>query len=71
MAKGKTQKLKLYYLIEYFKKHTDEFLTVSVAELIEYLAGLGITAERKSIYRDIEAIRDLGFEIISIRDRRY
>ena len=71
MAKGKNQKLKLYYLIEYFKKHTDEFHTVSVAELIEYLAGLGITAERKSIYRDIEAIRDLGYEIISVRDKRY
>ena len=71
MPRSKNQKLKLYYLIEYFKKYTDEDHTVSVSELIDYLAGLGITAERKSIYRDIEAITDLGFEIIPVHDKRF
>ena len=71
MPRSKNQKLKLYYIIEYFKKYTDEDHTVSVSELIEYLSGLGITAERKSIYRDIEAINDLGYEIITVHDKRF
>lgn len=71
MPRSEKQKLKLYYIIEYFEKYTDEEHTVSVAGLIEYLAGKGITAERKSIYRDIEAINGLGYEIISVHDKRF
>lgn len=71
MARGKNQKLKLYYLVEYFKKYTDEFHSVTVAELIEYLKTFGITAERKSIYRDIEAIKSLGYDIIAMHDKRF
>lgn len=71
MARSKNQKLKLYYLIDYFKKYTDEDHTVSVVELIDYLATQGITAERKSIYRDIEAIRDLGYEIMVLHEKRF
>lgn len=71
MPKSKNQKLKLYYIIEYFKRNTDEEHPVSVTELIEYLAGLGITAERKSIYRDIAAMGELGYEVISLHDKRF
>lgn len=71
MSRGKNQKLKLYYLVEYFKKYTDENHTVTVAELIKYLEEHGISAERKSIYRDIEAIDSLGYDIISIHDKRF
>lgn len=71
MAKSKNQKLKLYYVIEYFKKYTDEEHTVSVSQIIEYLASLGITAERKSIYRDIETMSELGYEVIAVHDKRF
>lgn len=71
MPKTKNQKLKLYYIIEYFKKYTDEEHPVSVSDIIDYLSTLGITAERKSIYRDIRAIEELGYEIITIHDKRY
>ncbi len=71
MSRGKNQKCKLYYLIEYFKKYTDEEHTVTVAELIEYLGEFGITAERKSIYRDIETIGDLGYEIIQVHGKKF
>lgn len=71
MPKSKNQKLKLYYIIEYFKRYTDEEHPVSVSELIEYLAGLGITSERKSIYRDIAAMAELGYDVISLHDKRF
>ena len=71
MPRSQNQKFKLYYIIEYFKKYTDEEHTVSVSDLIDYLAGLGITAERKSIYRDIQAIEELGYEIIQVHDKRF
>ncbi len=71
MPRSKNQKLKLYYIIDYFKKYSDEEHTVSVSDIIDYLAENGITAERKSIYRDIEAITELGYEIISVHDKRF
>ncbi len=71
MPKSENQKLKLYYIIEYFKRYTDEEHPTSVSELIEYLAELGITAERKSIYRDIAAMEDLGYEVIAQRDKHF
>ena len=71
MPKSKNQKLKLYYIIEYFKRYTDENHPVSVSELIEYLQSVGITAERKSIYRDISAMEALGYEVISLHDKHF
>lgn len=71
MPRSKKQKFKLYYIIEYFKKYTDEEHTVSVSELIDYLQEQGITAERKSIYRDIEAMEELGYEVIQVHDKRF
>ena len=71
MPRSENQKYKLYYIIEYFKKYTDEEHTVSVSELIDYLATKGITAERKSVYRDIAAMEELGYEIIQVHDKRF
>lgn len=71
MPKSKNQKLKLYYIIEYFKRYTDENHPVTVSEIIDYLADLGITAERKSIYRDIAAMGELGYDVISLHDKHF
>lgn len=71
MPRSEKQKFKLYYIIEYFKKYTDEEHTVTVSELIDYLSANGICAERKSIYRDIEAMEELGYEVIRIHDKHF
>lgn len=70
MAKGTKQKLKLIYLIKYLLEKTDEEHKVTMSELIEYLESNEITAERKSIYDDIEAIRDLGIDVIGEKSGR-
>ena len=57
MAKSSRQKLKLLYIMKLLMERTDEEHSVTVPEMIEYLASQGISAERKSIYDDIETLR--------------
>ncbi len=71
MPRSERQKLKLCYVIELFKKKTDAEHPISIAEIIDYLADLGIRAERKSIYRDIEAMEDLGYDVIPVHNKRF
>ena len=64
MAKGTNQKLKLVYLIKILMEKTDDMHKLTMPEIIAELEKYEITAERKSIYSDIEAIRDLGVDVI-------
>lgn len=65
MSNFLTGKLRLLYLMRFFTENTDEEHTTNAKELIEYLKTLGIVAERKAIYSDIEALRAAGMDIIS------
>jgi len=69
MPKSPNQKCKLFYIVKILKEYTDDRHAISTSELIERLAGYDISAERKSIYSDIEALRDLGYDIISGREK--
>ena len=64
MPKNPNQKQKLLYIMKYFLEKTDEEYGVTVADIIDYLDGCGIVAERKSIYNDIETLRDFGMDIV-------
>ena len=50
------QKLKLLYLMRLLEEETDAEQGLTMPQILERLEDLGITAERKSIYRDIEAL---------------
>ena len=63
MAKSEKQKLKLLYLLDYLNEYSDEDHPVPAQELIRYLEGLGIQAERKSIYNDILCLQEYGADI--------
>ncbi|MDD4843609.1 MAG: WYL domain-containing protein [Anaerotignum sp.] len=65
MAKCSYQKLKLLYLMELFLKNTDEAHYITMPQIIQALESYGIRAERKSIYTDIEALRQYGLDIIA------
>lgn len=56
-------KLKLLYLMQMLQDETDEQHGLSMTDIIERLGALGIDAERKSIYRDIDALREFGMDI--------
>lgn len=67
MPKNPKQKQKLLYIMKYFLTQTDEEYGVTVADIIEYLDECGIVAERKSIYSDIESLRDFGMDIVKTK----
>lgn len=61
MKKGKhgkknDQKMKPYLVYQYLMRHSDASHIVTAKELEGYLENCGISAERRSIYRDIEEI---------------
>lgn len=64
MPKGTNQKLKLIYIIKYLLENTDENHKVTMADIIRYLESYDITAERKSIYTDLETLRDIGIDVL-------
>ena len=64
MARSSYQKLKPLYIMKYLLQNTDEDHPVTVNQLISYLDAQGISAERKSVYSDIEALRYFGLDIV-------
>ena len=62
------QKIKILYLMRIFLEQTDEEHPMSVKELIAYLNSLGISAERKTVYDDIETLRNFGMDILNRRE---
>lgn len=70
MPRNSRQKLKLLYLKEYLLANTDENHAVTVSDMKNYLESCGIPAERKSLYDDIDTLRESGLDIVSEkRDR--
>lgn len=60
-------RMRFLYLLEALEKETDEEHPLSAQELCAILAEKGIQAERKSLYRDIAALNEIGYEIGSTR----
>ena len=67
MPKNPKQKQKLLYIMKIFMEKTDDDYGVTVADIIEYLDSYEIVAERKSIYNDIECLRDFGMDIVKTK----
>lgn len=70
MPKSENQKQKLLQIAKYLMEQTDDHHAVSTPQLIAYLNTLGIKAERKSIYNDIDTLNDFGMDIIRSEDHR-
>ena len=64
MPKGTNQKLKLYYLARIMTEKTDDAHALTMVQIKDYLEGYGVSANRKSLYGDLEALRVLGIDII-------
>ncbi len=64
MSKAFGQKLKILYVLDILKKHSDEHNPVTATDICGYLEETGVPAERKSVYKDIEALIDYGYDII-------
>lgn len=64
MAGTQNSKLKLLYLADILNRKTDEDHLISTPEICDELEKMGIAAERKSIYKDIDILREYGMDII-------
>ncbi len=69
MAKSLNQKLKLLYLVDILERKTDEKHPLTAAQLIDELTKVDISAERKSIYDDIEQLIQFGYDIVHNKSR--
>ena len=65
------QKSKLLYLLKIFYEQTDNDHGLTVGEIINQLEEIGIAAERKAIYDDINTLRDFGIDIEMRKDKNY
>ena len=63
MAKSYNQKIKLLFLMDLFMQRTDMEHTISMKEIISELEKNEISGARKSIYSDIETLKEYGLEI--------
>ena len=64
-----SQKLKILYLMKILLDRTDDDHCLTMPELISALGEYGITAERKSLYADLAALREYGLDIETRRGK--
>ena len=71
MARGKNQKLKLFYLYKIMHEETDWTHHLTMTQIIERLGSYGVEADRKSLYDDIKALDLFGIQIKTKREGAY
>lgn len=63
MARSANQKRKLLILYRFLLRQSDEEHPVTVQQMIEELEHWGVAAERKSLYGDMDELRNLGYDV--------
>lgn len=73
MAKTENQKLKALYIAKYIMEYSDEDHDFTATDIAQYLEEEHeITAERRSIYRDLDALKEVfGFDLESRQGGKY
>ena len=71
MPKSTNQKRKLLCLMQILLEQTDEDHFLPLARLTELLAQQGIEAERKSLYDDMEQLRQFGVDVEFVKGSGY
>ena len=69
MPRNEGQKVKLLVLLRILERYTDEEHLLSVPRMLQLLEEQGVPAERKSIYSDLAALQELGYDIVQQRGR--
>ena len=71
MANQKQQKLKMLKILELLQNESDPQHPLKCEQIIARLNALGINAERKSIYSDLQILTEAGWDIRNRRDLGY
>ena len=67
--KTSNQKLKLLYIMKILTEQTDEEHPLTTAQIIDQLHGMDISAERRSIYDDLEYLKHFGIDICTTKSK--
>ena len=68
-VKNANNRLKILYLYKIFLDKTDEKHYLTMSDIVNQLKLYGISAGRKALYEDIEALKAYGLDIITIKGR--
>ena len=71
MPKSSNQKRRILYLAQLLLQQTDESHYLSRAQLAQLLAQQGLDGERKSLYDDLEQLRQSGLDVEFVRGKGY
>lgn len=63
MPRKEGQKAKILALLQILEQKTDENHLLTVPQLAQALEQQGIPCERKSIYTDLDALREMGYDV--------
>ena len=63
MSRLENQKMKLYFLGKILMENTDEAHGITMSQILNLLEKNDISADRKSIYRDIVALEEMGIYV--------
>ncbi len=66
-VKNANQRLKILYLYKILLERSNEEHSITMPEIISQLKLYGITAGRKALYEDIEALKTFGLDIVAIK----
>ena len=70
-------KVRMLTLLEILHEKTDEEHIMNSQSLLSELTKRGITSDRRSVYRDIEALQEFGYDVVTgpkgffLRDRKF
>ena len=67
---GRNQKLKMLYLAKIFSEETDDLHSLTMQEIISKLESYEVNANRKTLYKDFEELRNFGYDIVSTKSGR-
>ncbi len=71
MAKSENSKLKCLMILKILCKYSNSDHPLNATKINDYLSEFNLESERKSIYRDIEVLKNAGFNIESTREGFY
>ncbi|MDW7657816.1 MAG: WYL domain-containing transcriptional regulator [Bacillota bacterium] len=71
MRQNNMQRLRLLRIMQILQEESDEQHTITLNEMSVRLKPSGISFDRKSLYYDIQALREIGMDIILTKGNRF
>lgn len=71
MQKNTNQRLRLLHVMKTLQQESDEQHTVTLSEMSDQLKPYGISFDRKSLYTDVETLREFGMDIVLTKGNRF